>query len=662
MINLKQSSISIVTFCALIGSYHAQALSLDELKNMSLTELSDIEISIASKSPQKLSDNAAAVYVITQEDIRRSGATAIPDLLRMVPGMNVAEISANATAVSARGFHDIFSNKFLVMMDGRSLTTHLFSGVNWDAHDIVLKDIERIEIIRGPSSAVWGANAMNGVINIISKSSFDTNNTLASINLGNEESIASLSHTIEQSNDSSLRIWGKLRDHKAQTQPSGDSSNDAWHQGHLGFRSDIILNDTDSLFISGSTFKGESDQHLILIKDIIEADDSQDISGTNLLLEWERLDGSINTNVQAFFDHSQRDDARLKQRVNITDLSAQQTIFQSDLNHFSWGVNYRYITDSATAADIIKADPTLNFDLIPTNESFATGGLSFQQQYWFNDSVSLLAGVRFDHHDFTGWETQPTLRALWKVTPSFDLWGAISRASRIPSRYEKDLVVRTPILKVDPDELKAEVLTSAELGLRYRPADNISLNVAAFYNDYDNLASLERLIHIENIPGFPLPVSYNEFLLGNTIQAKSHGIEMDARWNISDDWRIKLSYSWMTVDSDNINESISSAIAFKNLPKHQLYLNSAWDIRDNIELDTTVYYVDELEESGVDAYTRFDIRVGWMPRPDVEVSLTAQNLFDSEHYEYIPSTSNYAGGVGSSEVERSFNAKVTWSF
>ena len=662
-----RSILSLMALSLPLTPTSAFGLTLDELKVMSLDELASVKVSIASKTPQKVSESPAAVYLVTQEDIRRSGATTIPELLRSVPGMNVASITGSTTAVSARGFHDIFSNKFLVMMDGRSLYTPLFSGMYWDAHDIDLRDIERIEIIRGPSAAVWGANAMNGVINIITRSSFDTDGNRLSVTAGNTESIASFSKTSVLSDDTSLRLWGKFRDHEAQKKSNGEDAHDEWHQARIGFKTDSYLNDTDTLSVDGGAYQGQSDHNLVLISNLVENDDTQELSGAHLNTRWQRQLDNQSISAQFYVDHMIRNDLRINQRVNTLDASVQHTIQHSEQGSFTWGLNHRYVSD-ATSTPPVPIPVPASFGFNPQSASYKSTGISFQEEYWVNDQFKLLAGVRFDKHDFIGWEAQPTLRALWKVSPEAELWAAVSRAVRTPSRYESHLQVNTPVVSlVSNQQLLAESLTSTELGIRLRPRSDFSFNGTLFYNRYKDLASLNEVGRVEPIflpdgmGGF-IPSKYIAYTLGNSIEAQSYGTEIDARWNVSDDWRLKLSYSWMKVQSDDITSTQESAIAFNNLPKQQLYLNSAWDLRDNLELDATLYYVDELKESSVDAYTRFDLRLGWMPYPNLELSLMGKNLFDTQHAEYVPSPTNYAGGVSSSEVPRSVTAQAIWKF
>lgn len=647
----------------LMSAQLTHALSLDELKALSLAELSNVEVSIASKTPQRISDSAAAVYLITQEDIRRSGATSLPEVLRMVPGMNVASITSSTSAVSARGFHDIFSNKFLVMLDGRSLYTPLFSGMFWDAHDIDLKDIERIEVIRGPSAAVWGSNAMNGVINIITRSALDSSGSRLSTTIGSHEKVLSFSQTQEISEQHAIRTWGKLRKNHAFLNRDGEDAHDSWHQGRIGLRSDYQISDRNAFTLDTAWYKGQSDQYLELIPNFLAAEDIQEISGGHLLLRWDHKESNLTEHAQVYLDHHQRDDYRLDQTTTTLDLAYQRSYQYSPQANFSWGLNFRHTDDNVEGLN----QPTrgIDFKLQPATDQYNTVGLSLQQEYRFNEEIKLLAGLRLDHHAFTGLEAQPTLRALWKVSPTAELWAAASKATRTPSRYEKALSVTTPVLAVaGNNDLKSETLSALEAGFRLRPDEALSLNGTLFINRYKHLASLTELLRIEPffVPGYPYATRYLSYQLGNDISARSYGLELDSRWQVRHDWQLKLGYSWMRVNSKDITATTESAIAFNNLPIHQLYLNSAWDIRDNLELDATLYYVDELEESEVGSYTRFDLRLGWLPTPDLELSLLAKNLFDDQHAEYSPTSTNYAGGLKGSLVPRSFAVQASWRF
>lgn len=630
------------------------ALTLDQLKGMSLDELSSVEVSIASQTPQKLSESAAAVYLITHKDIRRSGATSLSELLRMVPGMNVASINASTTAVSARGFHDIFSNKFLVLMDGRTLNTPIFSGVSWDAHDIDLSSISRIEVIRGPSAAVWGANAMNGVINIITRSALaDGNASRISLASGNQESIANFSHTHESSKQHALRVFGKLRQQAEQKNSDGSDAHDSWEQGRIGFRSDSDLSPSDTLSVSGDLYRGHADQ--ILGLGPLNLLGEQHLSGGYLSAKYHHTTGEHTYQLQSYFDHSERSKFLLNQRVNTFDIAFRHAYQYSSNGNFSWSLNYRHIRDASSTASMLAQIPSADFRLSPGSTQDNIWGIAFQEAYRFSPRFNLLAGVRFDHHAVTGWETQPSLRATWNLSPSTDIWAALSHSIRTPSRYERHLTIDIFNNTVTPSEhVQAENLKSAEAGFRYQGNENFSLNGAAFYNRYDNLAS----VHIT--PDYTTGQIALE--LKNEINANSYGFELDSRWHLTPNWQLKASYSWMRVESDSLSPILQSAIAFNNLPKHQLYLNSAWDLPHNLELDATLYYVDKLKESQVDGYTRFDLRLGWIPRHDLEVSLAGKNLFNSQHAEYIPSEINFAGGVTNSEVERSITAAISWKF
>jgi iron complex outermembrane receptor protein len=508
---------------------------------------------------------------------------------------------------------------------------------------------------------------MNGVINIITRSSFDTTGSTLSTSVGTEEQITSFSHVFDVNDDTSVRAWGKFKAHDNQVYHNGEDSHDAWQQGRIGFRLDSILNETDTLTVHGSTYQGTSDQDIIILENLVEFKDTQDLSGTYLMGEWSRTDANQSLKAHIYADHMIRDDMRINQRVNTFDTAVQQTVAHNEQGEFTWELNYRYVTDASSNPVGPSVFASSLFQLIPGSMNYEMFGVSLQEAYWLTDDVRLMAGVRFDNSESTGWSAQPSLRALWKVSDNVELWSSLSHSIRSPFRYETSLTVTLPPLidVASNNDPKNESLNTVELGLRMRPAENVSFNVTAFHNQYKNLISLTELLRIDNVfvPGLPpIPFTYHSLLFSNEIDAVSYGAEMDVRWDVSEAWRLKMSYSWMRVSSDDVSESLWSAVAFNNLPLHQVYLNSAWDLTDKVELDATLSYIDELQESGVDAYTRFDLRLGWTPRPDLELSLIGRNLFDDQHAEYLTTSSNLGGGVGSSEIERSITAQLVYKF
>jgi iron complex outermembrane receptor protein len=631
---LKKTTLSLALTSTL--SMTAIAGDLQELKAMSLEELADLEVSIVGKQPSKLADTAAAVFVITAEDIRRSTATRLPELLRMVPGLNVARLDAAEWAISARGFNNLYANKLLVMIDGRSVYAPMFSGTHWEAQDVLLEDIERIEVIRGPGAATWGANAVNGVINVITKSAMATRSTLATGLIGNEQRGVWLRQGGESAETGAYRVYAKYYDRDPFTQPNGSPNDDEWSGYRGGFRGDWELHNSASITLQGDAYREDADQ--------------PELSGGNLLGRWEqpRLHGGRDV-IQIYYDRTNGELENIGvEHLDTLDLDYQHELAQMGTHALSVGLGYRWLRSDFTAAsqNIIRNPVrTSELELVP-------------------DQVSLTLGTKIEHNDFSGIEIQPSARLNWQVKPQTNLWGSISRAVRTPSRGEHDLILGIPAgesmglpiinqLAGDPG-LDSETLIAYELGLRAQPMTTLGLDLALFFNDYDQLATLE--------PQSDIVIEADQIttrtLHGNNMQGATWGLELALDWRPQDGWRLQAAYSYlkMKLELDPVSQSPLADTAEYESPRHQLSLHSAFDLNANSELDVWGYYADYPPENETSAYFNLDIRLARRFDKHFTLELVGRNLLDPHHSEF----GNNPFAETTQQVDREVFLKLIW--
>ncbi|MCM8855953.1 MAG: TonB-dependent receptor [Candidatus Thiodiazotropha sp.] len=631
---------------------------LNRLKHLSLDDLLEVTVTSVSRKAQTLSDAASAIYVITQEDIRRSGMTQIPELLRMVPGMHVAQIDANKWAISARGFNGRYANKLLVLMDGRSLYTPLYSGVYWDVQDTVLEDVERIEVIRGPGATLWGSNAVNGIINIITKSTHGTEGGLISLADGSEEkALGTLRYSGKTTTDNTYRIYAKRFQRDDAIFFDGINAGDDWQGERLGFRIDSKLSEIDNLTLQGDLYNGMAGQNNFTPfpppSGSINRDEA-DTSGGNLLTRWtHRLSQESSLNLQFYYDRTHRKNTTLTEHRNTYDLDFQHDFLLNERHAIVWGAGYRSTRDKIHTPETsaLRFSHQKNRDRIVS--AFVQDDITL-----LPDRLHMILGSKYEHNDYTGNEFQPSLRVIWTPDNSNSFWGAISRAVRTPSRIETDVNIRVGPISVSGNEaFDTEKLLAYELGYRTQATSNLSLDIAAFYNEYDDLSTFELI-------GPPSPGNI-QIGLDNLMSGESYGLELVANWEVSARWRIKASHAWLKVnlETDSSSSDTASTESADITPEHQTQLRSQLDLPYDLEFDTSIYYVDEIPNSVIDGYTRLDMRLGWKPVNNLELSLALQNLLDDEHPEFIE-FSGFSGPVGlkSTQVERSALLQLKWKF
>jgi len=622
-----------------------------DLTHLSLEQLLSLEVTTVSRAPRRLSDTAAAIAVLTAEDIRRSGATSIPEALRLVPGVNVAQISASQWAVSVRGFNGAFANKLLVLLDGRTLYSPSFSGVFWDTQDVVMEDIERIEVIRGPGAAIWGANAVNGVINIISKSARDTHGTMISTLTGTHERTMTSVRQGGRIGEVDYRIYAKYSDTRSFDQPNGDSAHDAWNMGRAGFRLDWEPSARQSVTILGDLYSGRFDQYTTLatfeepVAQIVPG--RTDASGGYLLGRWRyQTSPTSEYTAQVFYDRTRRSTELLGETRDTFDLDIHQRWTGLKGHEIVWGLGYRNTRDSYDQTDSFKVDPSSRSDQ----------GFSL----FFNNDIELIPGTliltlgtKLEHNDYTGFEIQPSGRLAWLVDARQTLWGAVSRAVRTPSRLERDsaaiLGIRAPlspgnetselplpVASTPNPNLDSERLIAYELGYRVQPARGLSFDIAGFYNVYDRLITGNT----QTLGSTKIVVDPNGLVnadSGNSLKGHSYGFEVVGNWQAAPWWRLQASYSFIKTKlhrDDGVTDDPVATLLEGSTPQNQVMLRSMMDLGSNVTFDGVLRYVDALPAQGISDYFGLDLRLAWRPLPNLELALIGRSLLQDHHREF----------------------------
>ncbi|MGP1678860.1 MAG: TonB-dependent receptor plug domain-containing protein [Burkholderiales bacterium] len=601
-----------------------------DLSRMTLEQLTNIEISSVSKHTERLIDAAASIYVITNEDIRRSGATSIPEILRLAPNLQVARVDSSQYAISARGFNSTTANKLLVLIDGRSVYTPLFSGVFWDAQDTMIEDIERIEVISGPGGTLWGANAVNGVINIITRHTRDTTGGLVSAGVGNDERGAGARYGGKLGEDATYRIYAKVFNRDNTVTASGASAQDASKKGQVGFRLDWSKGG-DTLALQGDAYDGSIDQKIF---------DDKSISGAHLLGRWNRtLAGGSAVQVQAYYDQTRRNyPGTFGEALDTYDIDVQHRFSPGGRHDITWGGGYRYSRDSVTNNAVLA--------FLPANRDLTLGNVFVQDDIALSERLKLTVGTKLEHNNYTGFENQPNVRLAWKPDDSVLLWSAISRAVRTPSRIDRDFFVpgSSPytVLGGGPD-FQSEKLTAYEIGYRAQPSAKASFSISTFYNVYDELRSLE--------PAGGTPV------FANMMEGNTYGVETWGSYGISEWWQLKAGYTYLRKDLRFKPGSgdTSGVQAAGNDPSHQFSVRSMMNLGHNVDFDVALRSVDSLPNPAVPSYVALDGRLGWKISKGTEVSLSGFNLLDKRHPEF-------GAAPARSEIGRAFYVKMLWNF
>lgn len=645
-----------------LASTHAQAADAPDSFELSPEQLFNATVISVSKTPEKIMDAPAAIFVLTNEDIMRSGATSIPEALRLVPGVQVAQVNANSWAISVRGFNSTLSNKLLVLIDGREVYDPLFSGVYWDVQDTVLEDIDRIEVVRGPGGTLWGDNAVDGVINIITKKASETQGSLTSVTGGNHEDIAEQRYGGVISDNGFYRAYAKYTDRGNEETITGQNDHDGWTEGHGGFRADwdkIGIHD-DSMTVQGDVYRSDAGQ-LRFLPNLTTGenpltDEEIAAQGGNLLERWTRTyaDDSKLT-VQSYIDSTYRDQLLIKDQRTSIDLDTQYELPEMTRQKFIVGAHYRYSDDELTGTPDVTVMDGRDHDQII--DGFVQDKITLEPKTWF-----LTLGSKFEYNTFSGSNVQPNARLQWHPDEDQMVWAAASRAVRTPSVVEQEIrIVQTalapsfPLNTLPNPDLYSEGLTAYELGYRRQITPDVSADIATFYNIYDEL-STTTLNSFHFLPPFFL-----NYAPENSTNGETHGIESTLDWHALDNLRFSASGSFLTMKlrGPPSPTALGADAADTQSPNFQGNLRAQWDVTENVSFDTILYRTSALSGFLVPSYTRLDMRLGWRIADGLEFDLIGQNLFDPEHQEF---TSPSDGHVLPVDIGTSVLGKITCRF
>jgi iron complex outermembrane receptor protein len=606
------------------------------------------EVTTVSRQESTVGKSPAAVFVVTQEMIRRSGATSIPEVLRMVPGLQVARIDSNKWSVTSRGFGDRFFNRFLlVQIDGRAVYQLINSTVSWDATDVMLEDVERIEVVRGPGASVWGANAVNGIINIITKSAADTQGGLVASGGGTEErGFSSVRYGGGNGCDFNYRVYGKWFDRDNGFNPNGNAHDD-WRAGRGGFRMDWNPTCCDTVTLQGEIFEvhsGRRDFLRPLTADPFFFTNTEDeiTDGGHLLSRWSRdLGDDSGWSLQMYYD---RFDRRSTNQIIHASIDTYDVDFQ---RHFPLGCNHQLVWGAGYRFYDIHFRPSGfdgGFHVNASDETVDLNRVSafVQDEMTLTDELFLTMGVKLSHNDFSNFEYQPTARLLWTPYERSAAWASFSRAVRTPAyaeHFSQITGVAAPggafFTAFPNQDFDSEEMFAYELGYRAQPIDTFSWDLALFYHKYDEL--LVRRVSpppfidpTTMLPVFPISTF-------NGMDGETYGVELAGTWDVTDCWRLYAQYTFlqMQLHADNPADAASEPATEDLSPQNQVYLMSSWDVGCNWEVDLIGRYVDVLPQFvDVPSYLAWDLRVAWNPQENLELSVVGQNLTDTEHPEF----------------------------
>lgn len=634
------------------------------LGDMSIEDLMNIEVTSVSRKPQQLSRITSAISVITQDDIRHSGATNIPDLLRMVPGLDVAQINGSAWEISSRGLNSQFANKLLVLIDGRTVYSPLFAGVYWDIPDVPMEDIERIEVIRGPGATVWGANAVNGVINIITKSATETQGGLLTAGGGTyEPGFGVVQYGGKLSQPTSYRVFTKGFDYYSFPSFSGQGGHDGWNLLHGGFRIDSNLTKQDSLTVQGDLYEGREGEVVNLAELTPPFNEtvavSTNVSGGDVLGRWNHIfSPHSDTSLQFFFDRAARDAIIAGETVSTVDVDFQHHIGWGSRQDFVWGAGYRLFSYNTT--------PNVDLSFTPTFANRQVVSMFVQDEIaLIPHCIYFTMGTKVEHNDFTGFEFEPSARINWSLTGNHMLWAGYSRAVRTPSPTDIGIRINIaafpgPVLLTTLGSPRAvsEDLDAFEAGYRTQLRANISLDLAAFYNRYENLETFRPGPPFLEVSPSPPHVDL-PLVAANEMRGEAHGLETAVTWELTKRWTLRPAYAFeqihlRTSPASQGTGSVSTGEG--SSPRHQAQLRSNVALLRGFEWNTSAYFVGRLPAEQVPSYTRLDAGLTWRASERLGISFVGQNLLRDHHLE---ARSN---SVQSSLVKRGAYAKFTWQF
>ena len=642
-----------------------------DLSSASIEDLMNVEVTSVSRREQKLSHTASAVYVITAEDIRQSGATNIPDLLRMVPGVQVAQINSGAWAITIRGFNGQYSIDLLVLVDGRTVYSPVFAGVFWNTENVPLENIERIEVIRGPGATVWGANAVNGVINIITKGSSETQGAMVAATAGTyDEGLGFVRYGGKLGADTTFRA--NLSDLNRGPFPSlsGANGHDSWHAFAGGLRVDSKPSAQDTLTLEGDVTTGSAGELVDAPVSLVPPENAtlalrDRFSEWDVLSKWQHaFSPTSQTSLQVYFDRSSRGDSTYGFGLNTFDIDFQHHLLWGDRQDLVWGAGYRVSSDSTAAG--------FRVSFTPSHQKLQLFGSFVQDEIAIiRNRLYVTAGAKFEHNTYTGFGVQPSIRADWVIDSKSSAWVALSRALRTPSRVNEGIRMNYAALPsssgvpalvslLGNPNYGNEELRATEAGYRRQFGARLSFDAAAFFHQYNHMVTVEPLApFLETDPAPPhivVPAHFENLLYGET-----HGVEGYANWKPVGWWTLSPGYAYFTVHMHTRSGSLDRSTApgtDGGSPNHEAQLGSSIRLRRSVEWNASAYFVGSLPAQLVPSYTRVDSNLTWRANERFSIGLAGQNLLRDHHLEYNGPNSSLL----SSQIKRSAYVELAWQF
>jgi len=598
------------------------------LKQLSVEELLNLEVTLASKRPEKLSETASAIQVVTGNDIQRSGALTLPEALRLAPNLQVARNASHGWAISARGFNSTLANKLLVMIDGRTIYTPLYAGVFWDVQNVLLEDIDRIEVVSGPGGSLWGANAVNGIINIRTKSAKDTQGAYVSAAGGSFlQDFGAIRYGGGGSNFF-FRVYGQRFDHNNAVFANGLDLTNGWDMTQGGFRTDWLPSDENTLTVQGDVYSGSEEGPLL----------GTTVDGQNVLARWNRVfSPESDLQAQIYFDRTwRRIPNSISEDLKTYDFDFQHRFPLGSRQSILWGGGYRLMQDE------VNNHPTVAF--LPPNRNLQLfSGFAQDEITVVPERLKLVLGTKVEHNDFSGFEIQPGIRLAWTPHERHTVWAAVSRAVRSPSRVDADLVAPAspPFIIARGTNFNSEKLLAYEAGYRVQWHKRMSVSLAAYYNFYSDLRTLDQAGPTTSV-------------LANHSKGETWGVEVSANYQATDWWRLRGGYNFLHKRLWLTSPNASPSVREGNDPENQFSLQSIMDLPAGFQFDLTGRYVDTLPSPNVQSYVTFDARLAWRCK-NLELAIVGQNLWDPQRAEFGPRSSRQ-------EIPRSIYGKVTWRF
>ena len=633
----------------------------DELADLDIEQLAQIQITSASRRPEPASRAATAVFVITRDDIRRSGAGTLPEALRLAPGLQVARVTARDWSITSRGFAEQSPNKLLVLIDGRAVYSPLFAGVFWDVQDVVLEDIERIEVILGSGATLWGSNAVNGIINVITREPRDTKGGLLVLRPGTARSSAVGQYGLAVGQSGAFRVYGKFNDRDPSRLVGGAAARDDWQQGQGGFRLGLDASPRDRLTFQGDLYAGSGRTEVrraLLEPPFAEVvPEELDAHGGNLLGRWSRRLGEASElQVQGYYDRAVRKipSSFGTVSVDIADLHIQHRLPIARGHDFLWGADYRLNADRITGDFPTTLEPQARTTHLVT--AFAQDEIELSPRRWY-----LTLGAKLEHNTFSGLDLQPNVRLLWLPDARHAVWSAVSRAVRIPSRLDTDVSFIAQVLPTTPrtlvrfegnENFRSEELVAWELGYRAQLNRTLSTDLSVYYSWYDRLRSVTPLEAVLE-GGFVV----QRFGVDNALEGKAYGGTLAATWHPLHRLRLRGSYTLLEMNVAQSRDAPPGTIPNVNPgfnPKHQAALRSFVALPHGLELGLGLRYVGELPEPLIPDYLEADARLGWLVRPGLTLAVTGRDLLSSRHVEFSSDPLR--------EIQRRGELQLEWRF